>query len=252
MNPDLPRILTLTAIPVFATILGGVLAAYRPPGERLQSLFQHLAAGVVLAAVAGEILPEVDRLHDSKALILGFSAGVALLLALEQFLGGLRREAEGQSRGAVSAFPTALVVIVGADVFIDGLLIGSSFGAGERVGLLLTLALTVELLFLGLGTAAVMVRNGVGRATVVAAVSLIALGLAAGALVGGGLLAGLRGFWLELVLSFGAAALPYLVVEELLTEAHRVGEPPRSRRPSSSVSWPCTRSRPSCLKLGFV
>lgn len=224
MNPDLPRILALTAIPVFATVLGGVVAAYRPPGERVQSFFQHLAAGVVLAAVAGEILPEVDRLHDSRALMLGFSAGVALLLALEHFLGGLRREAEGQSRG--SAFPNALVVIVGVDVFIDGLLIGSSFGAGERVGLLLTLALTVELLFLGLSTAAVMVKNGVRRATVVGAVALIALGLAAGAVVGGGLLAGLRGFWLELVLSFGAAALLYLVVEELLTEAHQVSETP--------------------------
>ena len=37
---------------------------------------------------------------------------------------------------------------------------------------------------------------------------------------------GLSGVALEIMLSFGAAALMYLVVEELLTEAHEVQETP--------------------------
>ena len=37
---------------------------------------------------------------------------------------------------------------------------------------------------------------------------------------------GLTGLALAIVLSFGAAALMYLVVEELLTEAHEVKETP--------------------------
>ena len=47
-----------------------------------------------------------------------------------------------------------------------------------------------------------------------------------GALLGGSLLGGLSGLGLEIVLSFGAAALMYLVIEELLTEAHEVQETP--------------------------
>lgn len=47
-----------------------------------------------------------------------------------------------------------------------------------------------------------------------------------GALLGGSLLQGLTGLALEIVLSFGAAALMFLVVEELLTEAHSVKETP--------------------------
>lgn len=224
MPPELPRILAFTAIPVVATVLGGILAAFRPPSERPQSFFQHFAAGVVMAAVAGEVLPEIDKLHDAGGIVLGFALGIALLLALERLLGGLEERAEGST--AKAGFPTVLVAVVGVDVFIDGLLMGSSFGAGERVGRLLTLALTAELLFLGLSTAAAMGRSGTPRATIIAAVTLIAAALAVGAVIGGGLLAGLSGFGLEVVLSFGAAALLYLVVEELLTEAHRVTETP--------------------------
>ncbi|MCL6526418.1 MAG: hypothetical protein K6T57_05980 [Thermaceae bacterium] len=222
MTADLTRILVFTAIPVAATLVGGTAAAYRPPSERLQSFFQHFAAGVVLAAVAGEVLPEIDKLHDSLGIVLGFGLGVVLLLGLEGFLRGYEAAESTPARG----FPTALVTIVTVDVFVDGLLMGSSFGAGERVGLLVTAALTVELLFLGLSMAAAMVGGGAAPRTVVAATGLIAAALALGGLIGGAFLAGLTGFWLELVLSFGAAALLYLVVEELLTEAHRVAETP--------------------------
>ncbi len=222
MTADLTRILVFTAIPVAATLVGGTAAAYRPPSEGLQSFFQHFAAGVVLAAVAGEVLPEIDKLHDSLGIVLGFGLGVVLLLGLEGFL----RRYEAAESTPARGFPTALVTIVAVDVFIDGVLMGSSFGAGERVGLLVTAALTVELLFLGLSPAAAMVAGGAAPRTVVAATGLIAVGLALGGLIGGAFLAGLTGFWLEVVLSFGAAALLYLVVEELLTEAHRVAETP--------------------------
>ncbi|CAM3720132.1 hypothetical protein [Deinococcus frigens] len=47
-----------------------------------------------------------------------------------------------------------------------------------------------------------------------------------GATLGGTLLQGLSGLPLEIVLSFGAAALLFLVTEELLVEAHEVKETP--------------------------
>jgi ZIP family zinc transporter len=47
-----------------------------------------------------------------------------------------------------------------------------------------------------------------------------------GALLGATLLAGLSGPWLEGVLAFGAAALLYLVTEELLVEAHKLPDTP--------------------------
>ena len=67
---------------------------------------------------------------------------------------------------------------------------------------------------------------GVHRRRVLTIVSGLSLAVIVGALLGGTLLQGLSGLTLEIVLSFGAAALLYLVTEELLTEAHEVKETP--------------------------
>lgn len=55
------QILALTLIPAAATIFGGAIAVWRTPSETVRSVIQHFAAGVVLAAVAGELLPEMTR-----------------------------------------------------------------------------------------------------------------------------------------------------------------------------------------------
>lgn len=65
-------------IPFAATMAGGVLAAYRPPKDKVRSYVQHFAAGVLLAAVAGEILPEVAGAEDAApATITGLVLGAS-------------------------------------------------------------------------------------------------------------------------------------------------------------------------------
>ena len=80
----LAQVLTFVLIPAAATLLGGVVAAFRPPGARLQSVIQHFAAGVVFAAVAGELLPEL--MHEAAPLptVLGFALGVGLMLGVKR------------------------------------------------------------------------------------------------------------------------------------------------------------------------
>lgn len=45
--------------------------------------------------------------------------------------------------------PLGLLGAVGTDVLIDGLVLGLAFISGAKAGLLLTVALTLEILFLG-------------------------------------------------------------------------------------------------------
>lgn len=52
--------------------------------------------------------------------------------------------------------------------------------------------------------------------------------LVLGAVIGAGLATHLGREWMEAALAFGAAALVYLVTEELLVEAHEVKETPWS------------------------
>ena len=149
MSTPLSQILGLTLIPVFATILGGAIATFRTPSEKLRSLVQHFAAGVVLAVVAGELLSEMTREHRPVGVVIGFVLGVALMLGVK----AVTERIEGRS-GSSGDSKAGLLTAVGIDVFLDGLLIGVGFAAGERVGTLLVIALTLELLFLGISVAA--------------------------------------------------------------------------------------------------
>ena len=224
----LSQVLTFVLIPAAATLLGGVVAAFRPPGARLQSVIQHFAAGVVFAAVAGELLPEL--MHEAAPLptILGFALGVGLMLGVKRLTEGKPTE-EGSTAGDAPGAEDGtrgLVATVAVDVAIDGLLVGVGFAAGTEAGILLTIALSLEVLFLALATAAALVRAGATRTRVLGTTAGLVVLLVVGAAVGGLAAGVLTGGLLAAVLAFGVAALLYLVTEELLVEAHETEDTP--------------------------
>jgi len=69
-------------------------------------------------------------------------------------------------------------------------------------------------------------QAGVSRQTSIITVLGLCLLLLIGATLGATLLSGLSGALREAVLSFGVAALLFLITEELLVEAHEVPETP--------------------------
>ena len=73
MLSALQGIVAYILLPVVASIVGGVVAAFRPPGPQPRSYLQHFAAGVAFAAAAGEVLPEIMHQGSTFALIIGFA-----------------------------------------------------------------------------------------------------------------------------------------------------------------------------------
>lgn len=206
-----------TAIPVTAAAVAGVGAAVKRPGERVTSALQHFAAGVVFAAAAIELLPQVLA-HSPAVAIVGFAIGLAVMFAMRAYTERL------ESRHAGGAgMPAGLIGATAVDFLVDGLVLGAGFAAGGRTGLLLVIALTVEYLFVGLSVSASLgsQAGAVRSVGVPVALSLLTVvGAAAGLLALGSatptVLAG--------VLAFGAVAFMYLVTEELLVKAHEQGE----------------------------
>jgi zinc transporter, ZIP family len=244
------NILFYAVFPVLAVILGGVIAAFRPPGERMRSAVQHFAAGIVFAAIALELLPEIKDEREPLAAILGFAIGIGLMLAIKIVVGKFGEKAAETEQPAAgenapdsstaakfkrsaaaqptpqNKQPTSLLITLGIDILVDGLLIGIGFAAGAKQGLMLLVALSIEALFLGLSAAVALSQIGASRAKIIGA--NIALGslLAVGVIGGVFLFGNMTGAAKEIVLSFGAAALLYLVTEELLVEAHEEPETP--------------------------
>ncbi len=220
MNPFW-KVFLFALLPVATMIVGGAVAAWRAPNAKWRSAILHFAAGVVFSVVAVELLPDVVSRHKPLEVAIGFALGVAVPLGLRAF-----NQRKGEAESDEKAASTGLLFGVGVDIAIDGLLLGIGFAAGAKEGVLLTLALATELLSLGLATASALGAAGVSRLKNVGTVAALALLFLVGASAGATLLRSLSDEWLELVLSFGLAALLFLVTEELLVEAHEDPESP--------------------------
>lgn len=224
MTNTLFSVLTYALIPAGTLIGGGALATLRAPGPKVRSAVQHFAAGLVFAAVAVELLP--DMMHERKpvAALIGFTLGVALMLLVKHLAERIEQEpAEGAPQVENR---TGLLVTLGIDVLIDGLLIGVSFAAGAKAGVILTVALAVEVMFLGLAAAVALSESGALRTKIIGVCVGLAGLLLVGAAIGAAFLHNVSGATLEGVLAFGCAALLYLVIEELMVEAHEEKETP--------------------------
>lgn len=223
MSGPVGNVLTFASIPAVAVVVGGVVAAFRTPSPAVRSAVQHIAAGVLFAALATELLPDVVHRRLPWVTLGGFTLGIAVMLLLKAFT---RRMEERKSGSASARLPTSLLLTSGIDIALDGLLIGISFAVSARQGILLTIALTLEVFFLGVAAAAALGGAGAARSRVVVATCVFAALLLGGASAGAHFLGGVGPATLDAVMSFGVAALLYLVTEELLVEAHEVNETP--------------------------
>lgn len=209
-------------IPALVASLGGFLAVYWNPSHQMRSLIQHFAAGVVLAALAVEVLPEIGREHaPAWVLISSFTFGGLMMYVMK--LWSMRLEEKTEHLGD-NAFNYGLIAATFIDVAVDGFIIGAGFAAGGNTGLILALGLSVELLFLGLS----LVSNTIkGWRVVFMSVALAGVVLIC-TLLGNYLLSGASTSVISAILAFGVAALLYLVTDELLVEAHTIEEKPSS------------------------
>jgi ZIP family zinc transporter len=209
---------------MIALMISGIIALFVTPGPRLTSAIQHFAAGVVFVAVAVELLPELIQTHAAIAISIGFAIGTVVVLSVRSVFAATEGVTKTQQ-------PIRLLLPVGIDLLIDGFLLGIGFAAGEKQGILLALALMLEVFFVGLSTVTTLRQNGMAKPALLVSVGGLALVIALGALLGTILTSVLSGVALGGVLAFGAAALLYLVTEELLVEAHEVPDTPLTTAP---------------------
>jgi zinc transporter, ZIP family len=211
--PGLQQILPYILIATGAGVLGGIVALFWAPKVEARSAIQHFAAGVVIAAVASELIPEVERIGTTRGILSGFAAGGITMIGLKWLV--LKFETFEKSRHNL---PVGLSAAAAVDTnrrrhFSAG------FSTGQRLGPLLAIALAVELCFLTLSVGSEFHKNKSKRWQGLATTTGIALLLLVGAVAASFLMKGASDGTVAIVLAFGAAALIYLVAEELLVEA---------------------------------
>jgi ZIP family zinc transporter len=199
-------------IPWVALTVGALAATVRTPSPSVSSAIQHLAAGVVFAAAATEVLPDLRHQGSIAAILIGGGLGLVAMFGV--------KELGGRLSGAWS-----LITLIAVDIFIDGVVLGIGFAAGARQGGLLLAALTLEILFLGLTVGEELHKPMRSRLRVVGAVAVGGALLPIGALLGGPVHQQ-PPFFQGVSFAFALIALLYLVTEELLVEAHHKPDSP--------------------------
>jgi ZIP family zinc transporter len=202
-----------------AGILGGIIASFWAPGIKARSAVQHFAAGVVIAAVASELIPEVEKRGTVFGILSGFAAGGLAMVGLKWLV--LKFEKMEARRNKL---PVGLAAAAGVDTLFDGAIISAGFSTGQQLGTLLAIALGVELFFLTLSVGSEFHKRKSNRWLGLAVTTGIALMLLVGAAAGFLSMKDASEASVAVFLSFGAAALIYLIAEELLVESIQAEE----------------------------
>lgn len=207
----------LAVAPVASATMAAIIVIVRRPGPLVRSGVQHFAAGLVMTAVATEVLPDVLD-QPIPVPVIGVSLGIAAMLGLRWME---RRLVGAERRG----LPLGLLALAAADFAIDGFVIGVGLLHGEAGGILLGIALAVEAFFLALSVA-LELADRTSRAVLIGLTVAVALPLPVTLATTVLLLAGLPEVVFGTVLAFASVSLLYLVTEELLVEAHETRETP--------------------------
>lgn len=211
------------ALPAIVMLLGGILTAFWHPSKTLVALVQHFAAGIILAALTVEVFPEMRNASIAPTMLIGsFSVGVLFMYGIKIL--GEHLEANRESQAIQQQFNYGFVITVFIDAALDGITIGAGFAAGEKVGFALALGLSVEMLFLGMS----LISDTIKGARVIRITIGLSLTILMSALLGYYFLSHTSSITIAIALAFSAAALLYLVTEELLIEAHKCEEKPYS------------------------
>ncbi|MAM59974.1 MAG: peptidoglycan-binding protein [Maritimibacter sp.] len=222
---DIWTVIGLAILPALGNLAGGVLAEFTAtPKNRLNNAL-HGAAGIVIAVVAIEIMPEALEKASAWVIALGFGLGGAAYVVLEngiEKLQGNQGEQGGSNLGMWMIY-----VAVSVDLFSDGLLIGTGSAISFSMALVLSLGQVLADAPEGYATIANMKGKGISRAKrMLLSVSFV-IPVVGAAVLAYYLLRGQSDSLQMGMLTLAAGLLTVAAVEDMLSEAHESAEDTR-------------------------
>lgn len=219
------KIMLFAFVPMAAAILAATIASLQKPSGRVRSAMQHLAAGVVFAAVGLEMGHDLLQRHESISTAVGFCVGVGIFVCI-RYLTEKRSDEPTQAGREQNKVSSSYVITTATDLLVDGLMIGIGFVAGAKAGMLLSTALTMELISLALALVGYLRERGKSSVAAIAITGALTSLVPIGTLVGMSVLSRMPDAIINGTIAAGTAALLYLVTEELLRNAHEQPEGP--------------------------
>ena len=212
-------VLGFAALPALGNFAGGVMAEVLRVSERALSLALHLAAGIVLAVVGLELMPEALEASSPWVPLLAFVAGGAAFIGLDHTIGYVQARLGG---GEDERQGSALAIFSGVslDLFSDGVMIGTATVLNPGLGLLLAMGQVPADVPEGFAAVATLRNAGISRKRRFLLSAAFAIPIFVGATLGYFALRDAPEIVTLSVLALTGGALVAVVVEEMISEAH--------------------------------
>jgi ZIP family zinc transporter len=206
-------------------LLGGLLALRRPPGLRPLGLVMAFGSGVLISAVAYELVEDAfGTAGGSGAVGLGLFAGAFAFylgdLAIDHFGGeGRKSAAGGQDSGS------ALAIVLGTvlDAIPESIVLGLSLLGGGGVSVAMLSAVFLSNLPEALSSSAGLSKSGWPRERILGLWALVTVVSALSSLAGFILFDGASEETIAFIQAFAGGALLTMLADTMMPEAFRFG-----------------------------
>jgi ZIP family zinc transporter len=220
------QVLGLALLPALGNFAGGLLAERFPVSKRQLNRALHAAAGIVLAVVAVELMPEALAQVSAWVVALGFGLGSLAYVILESVVE--KAQCSGGSKRNRNMGTWMIFIAVSIDLFSDGLMIGTGSSISPAMALTLALGQVMADVPEGYATIANMKDKGIPRGKRLLLSASFALPVLIAATLAYYLLRDQSAVWKMAALTFTAGLLTVAAVEDMLSEAHESSEDNRN------------------------
>ena len=203
-------------------VIGGLLGSWWTPGKRTLGAVLAFGAGVLISAVAYELVFEAVHLAKFTGFpTMGFFAGAFTFFLSDRLIGKM---SESQHDALESTHQSNLVVPLVLAIILDGIpesvVIGLGILKGGSVSLAMLVAVFISNLPEAIAATTGMRSDGWSRTKILLLWLVIAVFCAAASAAGYGLLGGLSPHWLSVVQAFAGGAILMMLANTMIPEAY--------------------------------
>ncbi len=204
------------------TTLGGILGAtMKTKSNKFLSFILEFAAGLMVAIVCFELIPEAMEVSNMLTVIMGIIIGVFIMIFCDNLVN--YKYSKKNVFKMNSLIKTGIIVGIGLAIhnFPEGLAIGSGFSASTKLGLTLAVAIALHDVPEGISMAVPMKNGGMKTYKVILYTFLSGLTTGVGAFFGI-LIGTISEQLISICLGFAAGAMLYIAAGELIPESHKI------------------------------
>jgi len=212
-------------IAAFSLVIGGLIASWMTISQRTLGLIMAFGAGVLISAVAYELVFEAVRTATTTGFpILGLFAGAATFFFSDRYVSGM---VDSKADSAGSGDASSLVVPMVLGIILDGIPESVALGLGLLKGGTISIAMLVAVFISNLpeaiaGTSGLK-ASGSSTAKTLSLWLLIAIVSGGASAAGFVLLADVPETWMAFVQTFAAGAILTMLANSMIPEAYEYG-----------------------------